>query len=240
MQKTTLIILTSNFLLGISGASLAQETIILSGPMSTSKDPSTIEILGAKTHVSATAVAYVDGVYYGNARDALQRVGDRGNANASAVSDTAGGDAAEFRIDTKSEYAAGASQVILMGPVDLVNERLARIAVRGVQVSYVDALSENPTLGFIPGEMVRVVGTQPTPNGQVLATRITKATKPGISGSGITATPTSGPQAPGISGSGIVPQRKTTAFTPLKTAVVAQKGISGSGISPQPISNPSH
>jgi hypothetical protein len=237
MKKGKSLLLTGAVILGISSTSFAQETVLLSGPMTASKDPATIEIVGGKIEIPPTAIAYIDGAYSGNAREALRTIGGSGNVTAAVVSNSPTAEAAEFHVSTTSQYVAGASPVVLTGAIDSVSERLARISVRGVQISYADALSDLPNLRFFPGERVRVVGTQPATHSTVLATSITKVAKPGISGSGLTPTQPSSPLAPGISGSGIVPQQKSATSVPRTTAVLSPKGISGSGITTQPKPN---
>jgi hypothetical protein len=81
-------------------------------------------------------------------------------------------------VEKVSDYAMGSDPVYLKGHVTTVSAQIGRFTVGGTQVDYTALLSDYSFRLPVPGEIIEIVGIQPTSRGVVLAAEFYSAARP--------------------------------------------------------------
>ena len=106
-------------------------------------------------------------------------------------------------IENDGLYVAGATQILLTGVVQNVDESVGRAVISGVSVD-LTALMANGPVSLTKGSTVELAGTQPLSGGLVLVSGITgNAVTSGITGNAVTSGITGNAVTSGITGNAV-------------------------------------
>ncbi|MDE2252213.1 MAG: hypothetical protein KGL25_12510, partial [Gammaproteobacteria bacterium] len=152
--KTLIAVSCAFFATALAQVSLARGNLelIYSGPVESVNAPSSeLSVLGHRFVVRETSTVAV-----GSLVNVYGRLSPNGSIS-SAV------------IERVADYSTGSDSVYLKGKVTSVTAQIGRFSIGGTQIDYTGLLADSSFQLPAPGEMIEVVGTQPSTRGLVLA-----------------------------------------------------------------------
>jgi hypothetical protein len=133
-------------------------------------------------------------------------------------------------IEDNGLYVAGASNVLLTGTVEKVDESRGRAVVSGVSVDLTPLMGNGP-VSLTAGSKVELAGTQPVGGGLILVSGITgNAVTQGITGNAVTQGITGNAVTQGITGNAVTQGITGNAVTQGITGNAVTQGITGNAV----------
>ena len=151
---------------GLDNFSATEPNGILLGPVSTiDSSAGTVGILGQTVQLlqnTRFGESSANELSVGNLVEVSGLVIDKGKVIAT-----------EVRLVAKV-YVPGANQVYVSGLVESIDTRTGKISVGGLEVDYTSLLGSQSLDSVQPGDYVQISGTQPSYDGSLLSTNITR------------------------------------------------------------------